>query len=486
MKKILIFLFAIAIGTACDDLTSINDNTKRTDIAPAGSLFASAQKSLIDNLTSPNVNLNIFRLLAQQWTETTYTDESNYDLFTRNIPQNWWHAIYRDVIQDLREAKKVVEKSEGLEAGVAANQLAMIEVMEVYAWSVLVDTFGDVPYSEALSVSGTNDDILSPVYDDSETIYADLITRLNTAIGNLSATSESWGTNDLIYGGDVEQWQKFANSLKLKLGITIADVNSSLAQTTVEEAAPNVFTSNDDNAIFLYKAAPPNTNPVWVNLIQSNRKDFVAANTLVDAMNALEDPRREFYFTTVDTSSTPTDTAIVFYGGTYGASNNYATYSKPGDMVVSPDFSALFMDYSEVEFYLAEAAERGFAVDGTAEEHYNNAITASMEYWGVPEADIEEYLTSPDVAYATAAGTYQEKIGVQKWFALYNRGFEAWREWRRLDAPELVAPPDAFSDVPLRFTYPVSEQNLNTINYDAAVEAMGGDDVSIQIFWDMN
>jgi hypothetical protein len=484
MKKILIFLFVIVIGTACDDLTSLNNNTKRTDVAPAGSLFASAQKALIDNLTSPNVNLNIFRLLSQQWTETTYTDESNYDLSTRNIPQNWWHAIYRDVIQDLREARRTVEASEGLDAGVATNEVAMIEVMEVYAWSVLVDTFGDIPYSEALSVSGTKNDILSPKYDNSETIYEDLLTRLSNAIDQLNPSAESWGTNDLIYGGDVDQWVKFANSLKLKLGMTLADTNPSLAQSAVEEAAPDVFTSNDDNAIFLYKAAPPNTNPVWVNLIQSNRKDFVAANTLVDELNQLEDPRREFYFTTVDTSDSPLDTAV-FYGGINGASNNYATYSKPGTMVVSPDFSALFMDYSEVEFYLAEAVERGFDVGGTAEEHYNNAITASMEFWGVAEDDIEDYLDNPDVNYASAPGTYKEKIGTQKWIALYNRGFEAWREWRRLDAPELVAPPDAFSDVPLRFTYPVSEQNLNTINYDAAVEAMGGDDVSIPVFWDI-
>src|SRR5689334_12945676 len=123
MKKILTLILFIVAFTSCGDLTDLNDNPKRTDKAPAGSLFASAEKSLIDNLTSPNVNLNIFRLLAQQWTETTYTDESNYDLGTRNIPQNWWHALYRDVIQDLREARTIAEADEDLSPAALKNQI---------------------------------------------------------------------------------------------------------------------------------------------------------------------------------------------------------------------------------------------------------------------------------------------------------------------------------------------------------------------------
>jgi hypothetical protein len=144
------------------------------------------------------------------------------------------------------------------------------------------------------------------------------------------------------------------------------------------------------------------------------------------------------------------------------------------------------LDYVEVEFYLAEAAARGWTVGGTAAEHYDKAITASMEYWGVDAADITLYLARPDVAYATATGTYKEKIGVQKWLALYNRGFEAWTEWRRLDAPVLVAPANALSVIPVRFTYPVQEQNLNGTNYASAATAIGGDKVDTKLFWDKN
>lgn len=468
---------SLAVLVSCEDLTELNDNPKRTDVAPAGSLFANAQKSLVDNLTTPNVNTNIFRMLAQQWTETTYTDEANYDLTTRNIPQNWWHALYRDVLQDLREARKIVESDDNLDATVKQNQMAIIEIVEVYTWSILVDTFGDIPYANALNVTGTSSDVLQPAYDNDATIYDDLISRLNTALSSLTSGVASWDDNDLIYGGDVDQWIKFGNSLKIRFGMTIADVDNAEAKSLVESALPNAFTSNADNAVFYYKSAPPNTNPVWVNLVQSGRKDFVAADTLVNTMLELDDPRTPFYFTP--------DADGAYSGGIYGASNNYATYSKPADLIDNADFPAVIMDFSEVQFFLAEAAERGFATGATAETHYNNAIRASMEFWGVETADIDAYLLQPEVSYSSAAGTFKEKIGLQKWIALYNRGFEAWTEWRRLDAPVLEAPPDANSDIPVRYTYPVSEQNLNTINYDLAVEAIGADDVSTKVFWDV-
>jgi hypothetical protein len=477
MRKLFITCLAVSLFFSCEDLTDINDNPKRTDVAPAGSLFAGAEKSLIDNLSSPSVNQNIFRLLAQQWTETTYTDESNYDLTTRNIPQNWWHALYRDVLQDLREAKTIVTADKKLSAEVKANQLAVAEVMEVYTWALLVDAFGDIPYSEALGVQSKPTDILQPKYDNAATIYNDLLKRLDVALGQLKPEFAGWGENDLIYNGDVMQWIKLGNSFKLRLGMMLADVNPSLAKSTVESAAANVLMSNDDNAVFQYKAAPPNTNPVWVNLVQSGRKDFVAANTLVDAMVAVNDPRLPIYFTV--------DADGAYVGGEYGASNNYATYSKPGDVIIKPEAPATLFDYSEVEFLLAEAAARGFSVVGSAEEHYNNAIRASMDSWGVAEADIDAYLAQPEVAYSTAEGDFRQKIGMQKWIALYNRGFEAWTEWRRLDAPVLVAPPEAFSDVPLRLTYPVTEQNLNTNNYDQVVSTMGEDEVSTKLFWDV-
>lgn len=462
------------LSSCVKDLTSLNEPTKAAGSVPGETLFSNAEKGYADLMTSPNVNLNIFRVLTQQWTETTYTDESNYDINTRNIPQNFWNTMFRNVLKDLDESNRVLSNDPGVEEGTKTNQLAINDILMVDAYAIMVNTFGNVPYSEALDYNN-----LKPKYDDAASIYADLLTRLNADLAALDPAKGSYPDADLIYGGDIDAWKKYANSLKLKLGMMLADVDPAASKTAVESAvAAGVFTSSGDNAVFHYLSAPPNNNPVWADLVQSGRKDWVAANTIMDFMKSVNDPRIPFYFTE--------DANGDYNGGPYGLNNNYATYSKPSADLTAIDYPSVLFAYSDVEFLLAEAVERGYTVGGTAEEHYNNAITASMKGYGVADADIATYLAQAEVAYGTAAGTFKEKIGYQKWISLYNRGFDAWTEWRRLDAPTLVAPPDNVTDgvIPVRFTYPVAEQNLNTANYNDAASAIGGDKVGTKLFWD--
>jgi hypothetical protein len=146
----------------------------------------------------------------------------------------------------------------------------------------------------------------------------------------------------------------------------------------------------------------------------------------------------------------------------------------------------MMFDLSETEFLLAEAAERGYSVGGTAAEHYLNGIRASCYYYGVSASDVDAYVASAKVAYSSAAGDWKQKIGIQKWIALYNRGFESWTAFRMLDYPQLVAPPDAESELPMRLTYPVSEQTLNGASREAASSKIGGDLVKTKLFWDKN
>lgn len=477
MKRIItiaILMLSAAIISCKKNIENLNTDTKNPASVPAGSLFATGVKNLVDNITTPNVNSGIFRLLAQQWTETTYTDESNYDLNTRNIPQTFWNNMYTGVLKSFTESAKLVPLQDPtyVTAGTIKNQSAILEIMNVYAYSILVDTYGNIPYSQALNI-----DDVTPKYDDAKTIYDDLLSRLDAAIGNLNEAEPGFASSDILLNDDIAGWKKFANSLKLRMGMELADFDATKAKSIVESAiAGGVITSNAENIIFQYLAAPPNTNPVWVNLVQSGRKDFVAANTLVDHMKSLDDPRVPMYFSQ--------DANGDFNGGEYGSSNNYATFSKPNTKVTNPDYPADLMDYAEVEFLLAEAKERNFTVTGTAESHYTAAITASIVFWGGTPEQAVEYIAQPSVNYPTAPGNFKEKIGNQKWIALYNRGFEAWTEWRRLDYPALVAPVDALSEIPVRYTYPVQEQNLNVTNYTEAASAIGGDEVTTKIFWD--
>ena len=209
------------------------------------------------------------------------------------------------------------------------------------------------------------------------------------------------------------------------------------------------------------------------------RKDFCPTQTLVDKMSILNDPRRDIWFTTVDDA---------FVGLPYGktGASSYSLYSHFSDMIrIDPTYPVIICDYVEVEFLLAEAAERGIGGVTNPEAHYNNAILASMKYWGVSDADAAAYLAQPAVAYTTASGTYKEKIGNQKWLGLFDRGVEAWAEWRRLDFPVLNVPDGMeYSDIPVRMPYPYNENKMNKTNYDAASAAIGGDEASTKLFWD--
>lgn len=474
MKKTFIYISVaglFSLASCTKDITALNEDTKKPSTVAASALYSSATKELSDAVTSTSVNLNVFRLFVQHWTETTYLDEVRYNIIKRSIPDAFWDALYTDALKDLAEAKSVVEANKTLNAATKANQLAQIEIMTVYAYSVAVNTFGNVPYSQTLDI-----DNLFPEYEDAQTIYLDLISRLDAALATFDESAEGFGAANMLFASnEIPSWTKFGYSLKLRLGMILADALPAEAATIVADAAPKAFDTQGEYAMFPYSTVPPNTNPLWEDLVQSGRHDFVGANTFVNVLNDLDDPRRPNYFTTINGA---------YIGGTYGLTSPYTSYSNPSALIQKKDLPGVFIDYSEVEFLRAEAIERGFSVAGTVVDHYNNAITNSIISWGGTAAEAALYLANPKVNYLTATGDYKQKIGMQKWIALYNRGFDAWVEVRRFDYPKLVAPPRAVSGVPVRFTYPVSEQNLNRTNYDAAAAAIGGDVVGTKLFWD--
>src|SRR5687768_577338 len=193
MKKILIFLaviFLIAAGCT-KDLTTLNIDQKNPSTSPSYAFFTNGQRALSNTITSSDVNLNIFRLIVQYWQETTYTDESNYDLSTREINDAVWNALYRDALRDFQEAKNLIP-NDVADPVLQNNQLAITEIMQIYAFYYLLTTYGDIPYSQALDISNT-----FPVYDDAATAYNDLLSRLDAAITSFDVSGGSFGSADI-------------------------------------------------------------------------------------------------------------------------------------------------------------------------------------------------------------------------------------------------------------------------------------------------
>ena len=146
MKRILlIFVPLLLLASACtEDLSTLNVETKRPAAVPAPTLFSNAVKTLSGTLASASVNTNVFRFTVSHWAMAVYQDEAQYDFNTRNIPQGFWTTMYRDVITDLRESTKLITADATLSAGEKANKLAINDILEVYTYSVLVNTFGNI------------------------------------------------------------------------------------------------------------------------------------------------------------------------------------------------------------------------------------------------------------------------------------------------------------------------------------------------------
>jgi hypothetical protein len=221
-------------------------------------------------------------------------------------------------------------------------------------------------------------------------------------------------------------------------------------------------------------------------VVTSNLIDAMQPTTPAPAHSILSvtvtDPRLAFYAIPVVGSNPPK-----YLGGAQGEANGFPSFSHVNPINLTANRPWVIMDYTEAEFLLAEAVERGFSVGGTAEAHYNNAVKSSIVYWGGTTAQADAYLAQPSVAYATAFSDWKQKIGTQAWIAYWLRGNTLWNSYRRLDYPRLYAPPEYLQEidkVPVRLFYPSSEQTLNADNYQAASTDIGGDSPLTKLFFD--
>lgn len=484
MKKIIFPLITglMFVGCTRDD---INTNSHSAYNVIPSTLITFAQKALSDNVTTPNVNNNNFRLTMQYWTETTYVQESNYDFASRSVSDQVYSDNYVNVLNNLVKAKGLINAyiPTPTEAPtwdvVKANQLSIVDIMIVYTYQNLVDTFGNIPYTEANQLTT----VVTPKYDDAATIYNDLITRLDADINTLkvvaplTATSSSaLGTADLYYAGDVTKWKKFGSSVLLKLGMALADSNPTLAQSTVNKAINyGVITSSADNCKLVYLTSSPNYSPIYANVVASDRNDYVAGKPFIDYMLASADPRIAKYFR-------PVPGVGGYKGQGIGAPAAFEEFSAPGDFAYTTTTPGILLNNTEVFLYLAEAAARWNI--GTAVTNYNSAVTASFVEWGLTAADANSYLA----AHPYDSTNWKKSIGEQAWVSMYNQPLTSWNFWRRLDYPQLTAAanatPTAQGKIPVRLVYSPREASTNGANVAAAATAIGGDKMTTKLFWD--
>ena len=456
--QILSVLAALLASTACGDLTSINNNPNGpTDVQPP-SMLSNAIQTVVDRVDGPNNNLDIRGggLWVQYYAEIQYRDEDKY-IVRPGVDGEW--GMYSGPLEDFQ---RMINK--GVAAGVP-NWEAVGRIMKSYVFSVMTDAMGDIPYSEAFQERA----LLTPKYDTQQAIYTALFADLAKASQQIDPAGFGFKSGDIMYGGDMVEWRKFSNSLRLRLAMHLSNVDATTAAAQAQAAvAAGVFTSNADNAQLMYLASAPDQNPVYTNVHVDKRDDYGMSKTLVDSMLSWNDPRLPIY-------AQPNDTTGAYQGLPNGLNDGagpqlkfisrFGTFWRE-----TPAAPLALLTYSEVLFLEAEAAERGW-ITGNATQLYADAIRASMEQYGIPTTAIDAYLAQPRVVYATgAAGLTQ--IAYQKWVSLFLQGMEGWTEVRRTGVPALVPGPNAvLTKIPERLPYSDNEAVLNKANLDAAVAA---------------
>ena len=411
----------------------------------------------------------------------------------------------------LRNVQKMIELSTSLGQN---NYLAVALIYKSWMFQVLTDNFGDIPYSEALRAE--NDGINKPIYDTQEAVYAGILSDLEKANSLIGTTGEVI-KGDILYNNDITKWKKFANSLRVRCLMRISgrkDPSTALQAIVSDPVKYPVFTSSSDQAAFSFLADSPNQSPIYPNY--GKITGFYISKTMSDFLNATGDRRIKLFAQPTPNSvlagvpkydGVPNglgEAATSYNGGTNNQSPvGLLWYGIQNSPLASPNgHQSLIMTYAELQFALAEAAEKGYISGGTttAKTYYEKGIPASFAYWQsrIPanftlpkKTDLNwdaAYLAVPVIAYSGTTAEKLAKIATQKWIDSFSLGFEAWAEWRRTNYPTLVAGPNTFNEgkIPVRVIYPSTEQAYNKANYEAAVARMGGDNINVRVWWDVN
>lgn len=485
LAPVLAFAFAAA---ACSegwtDITELNENPNEPSTVPPDLVLTEGMQEAFDEFLGNGLNLDYGEHLVQHVSEIAYPEEDAYTYRNTEIDGRFREA-YGDYLMDFQEVVEV-----GTETG-DDNVVAVGLVMKSWTFQGLTDIWGDLPYSQAFQGDAA-EPVIAPEYDTQQAIYDQLLADVTTASGLLDASTDPFGSQDLVYQGDMAQWQRFANSLHLRLAMRLSEVDAAKAQTEFNAAltAPGgVFTSNADNAQVCYGAVTRNP---WFEYYEGRPNDYRVAATVIDALKAHNDPRLGVYASPIENKTVdgaPVE-APYYRGMPTGMPDGHgyagAETSKPGEYFLSEDACHSLMTFAEVLFLRAEAAARGWT-GGDAEQLYRNAIRASLEQWGIEGAEIEAYLAQPGVQWS---GDWREQIGLQKWLALYAQGLEAYAEVRRLNYPVLTPGPAAtLEQLPARYPYPFSEETFNDANFQAAIDRQGMANMNDQtqpVWWDAN
>ncbi len=495
--KIVILLGAMLLfQTSCDDnFAEINTNPQVAINIDPGFQFSWVQlrtsggryENWRAGLIYSSMMNQHMAALCGYWNGDKYTFNGGYN-------SSLFDQAYREQVKDMQDLINTLEQGEVGDQ----TMLGMARIWRVVIFHRLTDLYGDVPYSEA--GLGAIAGIDFPKYDTQAFIYADMLSELEAAIGQLG--SGGFGSADLMFGGDVAKWKKFGNSLMLRLGMRLSEVDAGTAQTFVSKAiAGGIMTDNSDDAFLEHTNGPEGINRNGIGEVLDKANGFGddcprLSATLVNGLQASGDPRLDIF-------------GIPAAGGHNGLPNGLdATtiqdnptgtdindFDRINPLLVTVSTPMMFMTSAEAQLLAAEAAVRGWT-SGDAASLYNKGVTNAMKQWQhydaslvIEDATIDAYLA----ANAFDAANGLEQIGWEYWLATFLNEYEAFANLRRSGFPALtpVNYPGNVTNgqIPKRLAYPSGESGRAP--FEAAKSAQGlSNDFStymaVPVWWDVN
>ncbi|MCF6296742.1 MAG: SusD/RagB family nutrient-binding outer membrane lipoprotein [Flavobacteriaceae bacterium] len=449
-----------------------------------------------------------------------------------------WDDSYQDYTNNLAAIIRITNDEPDL-----VNKNAIARIMKVWAFAKVTDTYGDIPYFE--SNLAPLDVIFTPKYDTQKSIYEDFFKELKEAALALDGTKVSYGGADLVYGGDVDKWRKFANSLRLRLALRVRYADEAMAIDNMSDlqASDLILSREDDASMYTTTDVLNNQNALYNGLLNVGGGDDFnkrTAGAIINKMDEFNDPRIKIFADTAMATFPKNNPDYDYFGYRGRPILGLVTveYKKPWGQQTSSLISDFFyvpvveipiIRSSEMHFALAEAALFGLKA-GDAQAHYKQGIEDAMNWTKdlynnakgqMPEilklmyfeteetppwtdADIDILLAHKEITMAESdaflnssiamlSGSNEqqlEQIIVQKNIALFPLEYQNWAEWRRTGYPILQIGPDADvlnGVIPRRMGYPFVESTINNANYSEAVSRLtGGDSRLSKMWWDAN
>lgn len=478
MKSIFKYSFVVLafLISSCDGLPDVNIDPNNSTTARPQEVLTAAQ-GYTGWVVDSRFNRLAF-LWGQYWTWGPGVSLGNDARFVAEPDDhdNLWARAYSNALADL---KFLADTGSPAYAGVA-------KIMQAHIYQNLVDHFGDIPFSEALKGEIADGSILNPTYDNAQTIYTQLISLVDEGIAEVGkGAADAIHGEDLVFGGDLQKWISYGNSLKLRILMRQSGTADVAAQVRELVAQNNFIDSQDKIADIAFAGTAGDENPMYAGMEQGIGNFYIASNASLNVLRNLNDPR-------IDALYAPAPNLGTIHGIDQGSINLEGftsvreDYSQGTAVTYGPAVSTILMSNWETWFLRAEAAARFGTADDDAVA-FANAIRAHFDYLGVAGAD--DYIAS--LGFGGSLNDKIADIAVQKWISFNGlQEDEGWVEARRLDTPDnriftgeggiwqtptSSALPDRI--FPSSFLYPESEQSFNP-------NAPGQRVITDRIFWD--